>query len=789
MAGVREPKTSDEAIDRFFSLGLDLLCIAGTDGYFRRLNPAFSKTLGYTHDELCARPILDFIHPDDVQPTLEAIQRQSEGNSIIDFENRYRRKDGSFRTLSWKSSPVGDLIYASARDVTDIRQIEMEQDRFFSASLDLLAISDDRGFFTRVNPVVQDILGYTPKEFCSIPYLELIHPDDLERTRSEIAGQMDGRDVQNFENRYRCKDGSYKWMSWKSTPIGNVMYGCGRDVTAEHRYRDEAGKQSERLLSIIRLQTAIANANFDRRKIIAIAIEQARELTGATGALLNAIEQGEFVFRAVSSGENELLGTRNPLDTGLSGLSIREKKTIYSADTETDPRVHRPFQTRFNIQSAIFVPLIYGDLAEGVLLIYATKKHAFDEHAIRTVELISGILAAAMAQASQVEAKQLAREEAHRAAQAKTEFLANMSHEIRTPLNGIVGMSDLLADTPLNDEQRKYSDIIQRSCSGLITIVNDILDFSKIEAGKFSLEVIDFDLSTVISSQCELLEKSAKEKGLTLSTDISFPEMPLLRGDPGRISQILLNLVGNAIKFTAKGSVVVRVEPISASQEKIKIKISIRDTGIGLALDTVPRLFTPFTQADGSTMRRFGGTGLGLSISKRLVEMMAGEIGVESQVGVGSTFWFTLELPPALTTTVATPTTAPSTSTVPGKKILIAEDNRVNLLLVTTILKNLGYESQSAGNGAEAVDLLRHGHFDLVLMDCQMPEMDGFQATRAIREMEQKTGRHTPIVALTANALSEDKQRCLDAGMDAYLAKPIKKEVLAKALDGFFRAG
>ena len=223
------PTTSHSSeIDLFFSLGLDMLYIVGTDGYFKRLNKAFVDTLGYSHEDLCARPLTDFIHPEDIAPTLQAIATQKNGGSSVSgFENRYRRKDGTYRWFEWKSSPVGELIYASARDITENRQVQMERDRFFTSSLDLLAISDDRGYFTSVNPVVFDILGYTPEEFCATPYLDMIHPEDLQKTSSEIATQMVGQPITHFENRYRHKDGSYRWISWKSTPIGNVMYGCG----------------------------------------------------------------------------------------------------------------------------------------------------------------------------------------------------------------------------------------------------------------------------------------------------------------------------------------------------------------------------------------------------------------------------------------------------------------------------------------------------------------------------------------------------------------------------------
>jgi PAS domain S-box-containing protein len=791
MRDASKPTPAEENFDQFFSLGLDMLCIAGIDGYFKRLNQSFMETLGYTHEELCARPLTEFIHPDDVLPTLLAVSRHAAGQDVMNFENRYRCKDGSYKTLSWKSSPVGNLIYASARDVTETRQIELERDRFFTSSLDLLAISDDRGYFTRVNPVVQDILGYTPQEFCSIPYLQLIHPDDIEPTIAEIQKQMKGSDIQAFENRYKCKDGSYKWMSWKSTPIGNVMYGCGRDVTEEHKRRTEANLQSERLLAIVKVQTAIANANFDRQKIIHIAIEEAKNLSGATGALFNSVENGELILRAVSGAPSELLDSRNSIETGISGDTLKQKKLFYLDDASKDPRAFKLFRDHFNIESAIFVPLFYRNHAQGVLLVYGDKTHAFQEHQIRAVELISGILAAAMAQAVEFEAKKVAEALASKAAQAKTEFLANMSHEIRTPLNGIIGITDLLAETEQTELQKKYTRLVQDSGVGLMNVVNDILDFSKIESGKFSLEMIDFDLSSVVMAQRDLLAGRARAKNLRITTDFDEKSIPLVNGDPGRVSQILLNLLGNAIKFTETGSVVIQVRTQAILESKVLVKFSIQDTGIGLSKESVQKLFKPFTQADGSTARKFGGTGLGLSISKGLVEMMGGEIGVESEENVGSVFWFTISFGHAVHTALQNPANVPVIKSVPslkGKRILVAEDNSVNVLLITTMLKNLGYAAVAVGNGVEVIDLLSKSPFDLILMDCQMPEMDGFDTTRSIRLMEKTTGEHIPIVALTANVMSEDKRRCLDAGMDAYLSKPIKKDVLENELVRIFNS-
>jgi len=456
----------------------------------------------------------------------------------------------------------------------------------------------------------------------------------------------------------------------------------------------------------------------------------------------------------------------------LLGLS---DSTLQGLLAHIDPQIQRALQ-RLDLEVTDAVS--YGDLMRRANAQLATISEQLGSALSSAEERLESTDRAARA-------LRIERYAAEAASRAKAEFLANMSHEIRTPLNGVVAAAELLGHTELQNEQGELVQIVQSSADALLMIINDILDFSKIEAGRLTIEQTPFNLEEVVKTAVQILAPKAAEKQLELMVHYAEGTPTRLVGDPGRIRQVLLNLISNAIKFTDQGGVSVRVCCTGGDHSRARMRIEVEDTGIGIAPEATGRIFEKFTQADASTSRRFGGTGLGLAITKQLVGLMGGGIEVESALGEGSIFRVQLELPLDKGEPVAEgqrPSEAHSATRIPlGLRVLLAEDSVVNQKVAVRMLEKLGCRVDVASNGREAVEMRETGEYELVIMDCQMPEMNGFEATAEIRCREVQ-GVRIPIVAMTANALKGDRERCLAAGMDDYLSKPATLDMLTQLL-------
>lgn len=936
-----------------------------------RANKPAAESMGYTVETIVGKSTYD-LYPEDAekyyQDDLSVI---NSGESRLGIVDRYVNSSGEILWLQTDKIPLRDKagniqgVMVFSQDVTDRKRAEerllsahadletkveertrelTEANIFFTLSHELFCIAGFDGHFKQLNPQWTKVLGYSVEELKARPYLDFVHPEDREATLAQAEILSQGKHIHFFENRYLAKDGTIKWLMWSvSSDLNNsVVYAVAHDITQRRQTEAQLEDVSARINNV------------------------ARHLPGVIYQFLKKKSDGSYHFPYISESCRALLGyERHEIeqDSNLAFVNIHpDDQGPINEAIERSAQTMSAFKFEMRVMTGSTLKVLRatstpeylenGDvLWNGLLMDISDLKTAEDKVKQLNEDLAQrvSILAAVNQELEILTHKlELAYDEALEASKLKSEFVANISHEVRTPISAVLGMTELLMDTSLSNEQSSFVKIVNESAQSLLTIINDILDFSKMEAGRLELEVIDLNVRSIVEGCADWLASSARRKRLALMTfcDPSIPQF--VKGDPVRLRQVLLNLASNAIKFTENGEILVKASKFRETDERVVILFQVTDTGIGLSEAARKRLFQPFAQADGSTTRKYGGTGLGLSISKRLVEMMGGEIGVSSEEKKGSTFWFTVPLErekwpaqpdmkaeqlqvlvpfdvlvidsstssrsiissylssagikvaeagspeeahqllseaernkshftvtivdssqgnfdgfelsqkiieshsevagrvvlvasfdekermeKAVTGGVAACLVKPlrrahllevvlkpgfrgqeilsmpesvelgldsalddlvyqghSLAEIPAQnngkwRVLLAEDNPVLQQLAERQLRKFGLDVVIVSNGQEAVQEFEKqsdDRFDAIFMDCQMPEMDGYEATVEIRRLEETAGGRVPIVAMTAGAMPSDRERCIRSGMDDYLSKPVGHDQLRRVL-------
>lgn len=659
---------------------------------------------------------------------------ESSGTPIFDSEGRFRGYRGIDREVTERMQ-TAELLRGNAAELKTILETSTE----WIWEVDLA------GHHVYSNDRLRDFLGYAPDEFIGSEYTEFLHEDD----RREVARIMpayirEKRGWQGWTLRWRHKDGSYRWLESNARPMlaadGQVIgfRGADRDVTQRKRIEDALKLSEEKLNDIVTLlPQSIYEADFGGRVIFAN--RAAFELFGYSkedfGAGLNVLDMvvPEDVDRAREN-------------IGRMYRGIEEGNHEYTA--------RRKDGTTFPV-------MIYSSVVskEGApvglrgIIVDISKRKKYEQELEK------------------------ARDLAERMSRAKDEFLANMSHELRTPITAVLGFAELLLGTALSEQQQKYLGTIVSSTETLLALVNDLLGLARIEAGKVDLERREFSLRALIGEIADCQKPAAKAKGLFFQTRVAADVPDRLMGDPLRLKQILLNLTVNAIKFSEAGEVALSVAVETFHPTTPLLRFDVADTGIGMRAENLPEIFQPFSQLDPSSTRKFGGAGLGLAICTKLLAIMGGEITVDSCEGVGSTFHVHLPFEVSVMATAAEggpPADDAAGPAGPALRVLLVEDHEVSQYFFAEVLKRCGHHVDLAANGAEALGRLQCGVYDLVLMDVQMPVMDGLEAISKIREREQAGGGHLPVIALTAHAMEKDRIEVLSKGFDGYVSKPMK---------------
>jgi PAS domain S-box-containing protein len=795
--------------------------------HYIRVNRRFCEIVGYSREELREATCLQITHPDDMELGVDQFDALMRGElQSFSLEKRYLRKDGSpvwvNMSVSLQRDPAGHPAYAieAIQDISDRKRAEgamRESEARFRALAEnvpslVWSCNLDRQC-DYANPQFMRYTGQSEAELLGDWRLDNIHPDDHAAMFAAWEHSMTTGGPAEFEARVRRHDGAWRWFQIRAAPVrdeqGRLIkaFGTNTDIDDLKRAQEALRLGEQRLgaelAAMKRLQevsTRLVQAA-DSVPLLEEIIDAAIAITAADMGNIQLLDPASGTLRVVAgrgfrAEDLEAFAAIRPGEC-TCGTALERGERVVVEDVTTSPIfAGKPILDAMHaagIRAAQSTPLISrsGRLV-GMLSTHYRAPRVPAERDLGILDLLARQAADWIERTRAEDELRRAKEMAEAASRAKDEFLANVSHEIRTPFGAILGMTELVLDTTLTDEQRQCLETAKSAADSLLGLVEDLLDFEKIEAGKLELVPADFSLQAMMTETLRALTVRAHMKGLELACNVE-PDVPdALVGDAGRLRQVLLNLVGNAIKFTRHGEVAVRVEVAEspAPVEEAVLRFIVRDTGIGIPPEGQERIFQAFEQADSSTTRKFGGTGLGLTIAARLVNLMEGEIGVESEPGRGSTFSFTARFrrqlhPPEHVFTRPSDVLddAASTRVAASLRILVAEDSEFNSRHIERLLGRRGHVVRVATDGREALELVGEAAFDLLLLDLHMPELDGFQVSRAIRERERAVGGHLPVIALTARARPEDRERCLAAGMDDYLSKPVRAAELLATID------